>query len=420
MKKLINDPRRVVREMLEGLADLYPGLALLSDEDVIVRADLPALDARQVAVLSGGGSGHEPAHAGYVGAGNVERRNRRRRVHLAERGCGARRHPRRRRPGRCGPHRQELHRRPAQFRPRRRARDGGWHPDEAGRRRRRRRAARYGRTRTLARHRRYGAGAQGGGCRRRGGTFARRCRGGGKCSGGIARHDGRRTRRVHRAGRGQARLLARRGRNGTRSGYPWRAGRAARQAGAGGQGGGCDPRHAARANEPGKRQPCRAAGERARRDAADGAGDRRAARVWRAACARHRGGACLGRQFHDRAGNAGLLAAACLRSTTAGSRASTRPPPPRPGLAAVVSGRAAWWHRQRPQRSARRHRRQAPRVLRSAVRRWRLRMRWSVRRRISPNSTATPAMPISASAWCAARRRSGDCPTTPGAHRRSR
>jgi ATP-dependent dihydroxyacetone kinase len=69
MKKLINDPRQVVREMLEGLADLYPGLALVGDENVLVRSDLPAAPSRQVAVLSGGGSGHEPAHAGYVGAG---------------------------------------------------------------------------------------------------------------------------------------------------------------------------------------------------------------------------------------------------------------------------------------------------------------------------------------------------------------
>ncbi|WP_158921041.1 dihydroxyacetone kinase family protein [Acidisphaera sp. S103] len=69
MKKLINDPRHVVRDMLEGLADLYPGLALLDAEDVIVRSDLPPPPARPVAVLSGGGSGHEPAHAGYVGAG---------------------------------------------------------------------------------------------------------------------------------------------------------------------------------------------------------------------------------------------------------------------------------------------------------------------------------------------------------------
>src|SRR5580698_112528 len=70
MKKLINDPRAVVREMLEGLVDLSPNQALLHGEDVVIRAGLPPYDARrEVAVLSGGGSGHEPAHAGYVGAG---------------------------------------------------------------------------------------------------------------------------------------------------------------------------------------------------------------------------------------------------------------------------------------------------------------------------------------------------------------
>lgn len=69
MKKLINNPRSVIREMLEGLADLNADQALLTDEDVIVRAGLPEPGARPVAVLSGGGSGHEPAHAGYVGEG---------------------------------------------------------------------------------------------------------------------------------------------------------------------------------------------------------------------------------------------------------------------------------------------------------------------------------------------------------------
>ena len=69
MKKLINGPRLVVREMLEGLTDLHPGLALLADENVVVRSDLPPPQERKVAVLSGGGSGHEPAHAGYVGDG---------------------------------------------------------------------------------------------------------------------------------------------------------------------------------------------------------------------------------------------------------------------------------------------------------------------------------------------------------------
>ncbi|MGX9963439.1 dihydroxyacetone kinase family protein [Roseomonas sp. F4] len=69
MKKLVNDPRRVVREMLEGLVAMNPGLALLEAEDVVVRAGLPAPADRPVAVISGGGAGHEPAHAGYVGPG---------------------------------------------------------------------------------------------------------------------------------------------------------------------------------------------------------------------------------------------------------------------------------------------------------------------------------------------------------------
>lgn len=69
MKKLINEPRAIVREMLEGLCDLHPGIALHATDNVVVRSDLPPPAARAVAVLSGGGSGHEPAHGGYVGAG---------------------------------------------------------------------------------------------------------------------------------------------------------------------------------------------------------------------------------------------------------------------------------------------------------------------------------------------------------------
>jgi dihydroxyacetone kinase len=63
MRKLINNPRNVVSEMLEGLVDLQPSVALLDRESVIVRSDLPSPHARPVAVLSGGGSGDEPAHA---------------------------------------------------------------------------------------------------------------------------------------------------------------------------------------------------------------------------------------------------------------------------------------------------------------------------------------------------------------------
>src|SRR4051812_14926614 len=59
--------------MLEGLVDLAPALALLEAEDVVVRADVAASspERRGVALISGGGSGHEPAHAGYVGAGTL-------------------------------------------------------------------------------------------------------------------------------------------------------------------------------------------------------------------------------------------------------------------------------------------------------------------------------------------------------------
>lgn len=55
--------------MLEGFADITPGIALLDDETVVIRADSPKATLRQVAIISGGGAGHEPAHAGYVGAG---------------------------------------------------------------------------------------------------------------------------------------------------------------------------------------------------------------------------------------------------------------------------------------------------------------------------------------------------------------
>src|ERR1700722_1966260 len=69
MKKLLNDPSAVVREMLEGLARQVPHLAILGDENVLVRQPLPDSSERPVAIISGGGSGHEPAHGGYVGAG---------------------------------------------------------------------------------------------------------------------------------------------------------------------------------------------------------------------------------------------------------------------------------------------------------------------------------------------------------------
>ncbi|WP_371405500.1 dihydroxyacetone kinase family protein [Kribbella sp. NBC_00662] len=69
MKKLVNDPAAVVPEMLQGFALTNPDITLL-DHGVVVRADHDVLRRRgQVALVSGGGAGHEPAHAGYVGAG---------------------------------------------------------------------------------------------------------------------------------------------------------------------------------------------------------------------------------------------------------------------------------------------------------------------------------------------------------------
>src|SRR5277367_4102333 len=69
MKKFVNRPENVVEEMLQGLALLHPGLVRLSGHKVMLRADAGEIRDHQVAVISGGGSGHEPAHAGYIGAG---------------------------------------------------------------------------------------------------------------------------------------------------------------------------------------------------------------------------------------------------------------------------------------------------------------------------------------------------------------
>jgi dihydroxyacetone kinase len=69
MKKFINRPQDVVEEMLQGLVMLHPGSVRLQGQKAIVRADVEQVRDCRVAVLSGGGSGHEPAHAGYIGAG---------------------------------------------------------------------------------------------------------------------------------------------------------------------------------------------------------------------------------------------------------------------------------------------------------------------------------------------------------------
>ncbi|MCL2058478.1 MAG: dihydroxyacetone kinase subunit DhaK [Oscillospiraceae bacterium] len=69
MKKIINDPSRVVYDMLAGLTLVNGGLALDNKYKVISKG---ALDRSKVTLISGGGSGHEPAHAGFVGKGLLD------------------------------------------------------------------------------------------------------------------------------------------------------------------------------------------------------------------------------------------------------------------------------------------------------------------------------------------------------------
>ncbi len=70
MKKLINKVDDVEREMIEGLAKAAPKkLRKLDEGNIIVRT--PKKEGK-VALVSGGGSGHEPAHGGYVGEGMLD------------------------------------------------------------------------------------------------------------------------------------------------------------------------------------------------------------------------------------------------------------------------------------------------------------------------------------------------------------
>ncbi len=71
MKKIINDPNLVVQDMLKGLVAAYPNsVQQVPNTTVIARKDAPV--SGKVGLVSGGGSGHEPAHAGYVGYGMLD------------------------------------------------------------------------------------------------------------------------------------------------------------------------------------------------------------------------------------------------------------------------------------------------------------------------------------------------------------
>src|SRR2546426_10655722 len=71
MKKLINQPEDIVKEELAGMEALHPELIRVDFENqVVVRKDAPVQG--KVGVISGGGSGHEPMHGGFVGHGMLD------------------------------------------------------------------------------------------------------------------------------------------------------------------------------------------------------------------------------------------------------------------------------------------------------------------------------------------------------------
>ena len=70
MKKLINDPNDVVVEALLGVEAAHPDLRVDHANRIIYRGDAPK--SGKVGIISGGGSGHEPLHGGFVGLGMLD------------------------------------------------------------------------------------------------------------------------------------------------------------------------------------------------------------------------------------------------------------------------------------------------------------------------------------------------------------
>lgn len=71
MKKFINNPEKVVRDMIDGMLFAHSDkLQNMAETNIIIRANSPF--PGKVAIVSGGGSGHEPAHIGFVGNGMLD------------------------------------------------------------------------------------------------------------------------------------------------------------------------------------------------------------------------------------------------------------------------------------------------------------------------------------------------------------
>ena len=68
-KQLLNAPEDAVEELVQGLLLVHPNLTRLDGLHVLLQRDYAAVKASRVTLISGGGSGHEPSHAGWVGSG---------------------------------------------------------------------------------------------------------------------------------------------------------------------------------------------------------------------------------------------------------------------------------------------------------------------------------------------------------------
>ena len=69
-RHIINNPHRVIEEALDGFALTYPELVTFNNEHNLISRKI--LTPGKVGLVSGGGSGHEPLHAGFVGSGMLD------------------------------------------------------------------------------------------------------------------------------------------------------------------------------------------------------------------------------------------------------------------------------------------------------------------------------------------------------------
>ena len=69
MKKIMNRPETLVAEMCRGMVLAHPQLELDANYKILYKK---SLDPQKVTLICGGGSGHEPAHAGYIGEGLLD------------------------------------------------------------------------------------------------------------------------------------------------------------------------------------------------------------------------------------------------------------------------------------------------------------------------------------------------------------